>query len=227
MLRAGIEIRLDPGWKTYWRYPGDSGVPPTLDFAGSENVKSVTALWPAPQRFADGAGGHSIGYLAMSCCRCGSSPKDATKARVAARQARLRRLRQALRTGGSRPRPRVVRQSRRRGAGAGRRGSARAAARAARRSPALAAVLPSARCIARRPERSSASSSRSPRRKVRRSIFSSKDRRPNGRCRYPSRERPAPDGAPGMRRFTFDLDGLPPGARRRRRDFDFHRGFAR
>ncbi len=60
LLRAGLEIRLDPGWKTYWRYPGDSGVPPTLDFAGSENVKSVTALWPAPQRFSDGAGGHSI-----------------------------------------------------------------------------------------------------------------------------------------------------------------------
>ena len=61
-LRAGVEIRLDPGWKTYWRYPGDSGVPPSLDFAASENVKSVTMLWPAPKRFADGAGGHSIGY---------------------------------------------------------------------------------------------------------------------------------------------------------------------
>src|SRR5215471_14850648 len=62
IVRAGIEIRLDTGWKTYWRYPGDSGVPPTLDFAGSDNVKSVTVLWPAPMRFADGAGGHSIGY---------------------------------------------------------------------------------------------------------------------------------------------------------------------
>jgi DsbC/DsbD-like thiol-disulfide interchange protein len=61
-LRAGVEIRLDPGWKTYWRDPGDSGVPPTFDFAGSTNVKSVTVLWPAPERFADGAGGHSIGY---------------------------------------------------------------------------------------------------------------------------------------------------------------------
>ncbi len=61
-LRAGVEIRLDPGWKTFWRYPGDSGVPPTLDFAGSTNVKSVTLLWPAPERFADGAGGYSIGY---------------------------------------------------------------------------------------------------------------------------------------------------------------------
>jgi DsbC/DsbD-like thiol-disulfide interchange protein len=62
-LRAGIEIRLDPGWHTYWRYPGDSGVPPTFDFAGSENVKSATVLWPAPRPFADGAGGHSIGYF--------------------------------------------------------------------------------------------------------------------------------------------------------------------
>ena len=62
-LRAGIEIRLDPGWKTYWRYPGDSGVPPTIDFAGSENIKSVTTLWPAPHRFADGANGYSVGYV--------------------------------------------------------------------------------------------------------------------------------------------------------------------
>jgi DsbC/DsbD-like thiol-disulfide interchange protein len=61
-LRAGIEIRLDPGWRTYWRDPGDSGAPPTFDFSGSENVKSVNVLWPAPERFPDGAGGNSIGY---------------------------------------------------------------------------------------------------------------------------------------------------------------------
>src|SRR5712691_6120131 len=41
-LRAGIEIRLDKGWKTYWRYPGDSGVPPRLGFTRAENVKTVT-----------------------------------------------------------------------------------------------------------------------------------------------------------------------------------------
>jgi DsbC/DsbD-like thiol-disulfide interchange protein len=62
-VRAGVEIKLDPGWKTYWRDPGDSGMPPTLDFSGSNNVKSVTVLWPAPQRFPDGAGGNSIGYV--------------------------------------------------------------------------------------------------------------------------------------------------------------------
>ena len=62
VFRAGLEIRLKDGWKTYWRYPGDSGVPPVLDFSGSQNVKAVTVLYPAPARFPDGAGGHSIGY---------------------------------------------------------------------------------------------------------------------------------------------------------------------
>lgn len=62
-LHAGVEIKLEPGWKTYWRDPGDSGAPPTFDFSGSENVKSVNVLWPAPERFPDGAGGHSIGYF--------------------------------------------------------------------------------------------------------------------------------------------------------------------
>jgi DsbC/DsbD-like thiol-disulfide interchange protein len=60
-LRAGVEIQLAPGWKTYWRYPGDSGVPPRFDFAQSNNVKSVTLLWPAPRRFVDD-GGQAIGY---------------------------------------------------------------------------------------------------------------------------------------------------------------------
>ena len=59
--RAGVEIRLAPGWKTYWRYPGDSGVPPRFDFARSNNVKSVTVRWPAPQRLTDESG-TSIGY---------------------------------------------------------------------------------------------------------------------------------------------------------------------
>jgi DsbC/DsbD-like thiol-disulfide interchange protein len=62
MSRAGIEMRIDPGWKTYWRYAGDSGLPPSFDFAASENVASVTVLWPVPRRFPDGAGGNSIGY---------------------------------------------------------------------------------------------------------------------------------------------------------------------
>src|SRR5882757_3589507 len=62
MFRAGVEIKLKEGWKTYWRYPGDSGVPPVLDFSKSQNVKAVTVLYPAPTRFPDGGGGNSIGY---------------------------------------------------------------------------------------------------------------------------------------------------------------------
>jgi DsbC/DsbD-like thiol-disulfide interchange protein len=62
VFRAGVEIKLKDGWKTYWRYPGDSGVPPVLDFSKSQNVKSVAVLYPAPSRFPDGAGGSSIGY---------------------------------------------------------------------------------------------------------------------------------------------------------------------
>ena len=62
MLLGGIAFQLQPGWKTYWRTPGDSGVPPRFDFSKSENIEAVTILWPAPTKFDDGAGGHSLGY---------------------------------------------------------------------------------------------------------------------------------------------------------------------
>ncbi len=60
-LRAGIEVKLQPGWHTYWRYPGDSGVPPRFEFAGSENLKTVKVRYPAPRLFSDDSG-NSIGY---------------------------------------------------------------------------------------------------------------------------------------------------------------------
>ena len=62
VLLGGIAIQLQPGWKTYWRTPGDSGVPPRFDFSRSDNVEAVTVLWPAPMKFDDGAGGFSLGY---------------------------------------------------------------------------------------------------------------------------------------------------------------------
>jgi len=62
VLLGGIAIQLDPGWKTYWRTSGDSGVPPRFDFSKSENIEAVTVLWPAPMKFEDGAGGFSLGY---------------------------------------------------------------------------------------------------------------------------------------------------------------------
>ena len=62
VLLGGIAFQLQPGWHTYWRNPGDSGVPPRFDFGKSENIEAVTVLWPAPMKFADGAGGISFGY---------------------------------------------------------------------------------------------------------------------------------------------------------------------
>jgi DsbC/DsbD-like thiol-disulfide interchange protein len=61
-LRAGIEIRLEKGWHTYWRYPGDAGVPPKFDWSGSENLAAAEVQWPAPETIVDGSGMKSIGY---------------------------------------------------------------------------------------------------------------------------------------------------------------------
>ena len=60
-LYAGVQLRMNSGWKTYWRNPGDFGVPPTFDWSGSKNVKSTEVLYPMPHRFAD-ADGMVIGY---------------------------------------------------------------------------------------------------------------------------------------------------------------------
>jgi DsbC/DsbD-like thiol-disulfide interchange protein len=62
VLLGGVAMQIERGWKTYWRNPGDSGVPPRFDFSKSDNVEAVTVLWPAPTKFDDGAGGHSLGY---------------------------------------------------------------------------------------------------------------------------------------------------------------------
>ena len=59
---AGIEIELAPGWKTYWRNPGDAGgVPPTFSWKESGNLLSSVVLYPAPKRMTDAAG-DTIGY---------------------------------------------------------------------------------------------------------------------------------------------------------------------
>ena len=58
---AGLRITLAPGWKTYWRAPGDAGIPPQIDLAGSQNVASARPVWPVPEVF-DQNGMRSIGY---------------------------------------------------------------------------------------------------------------------------------------------------------------------
>ncbi|MDR7031627.1 protein-disulfide reductase DsbD domain-containing protein [Mesorhizobium sp. BE184] len=55
-IQGVLEIALKPGWKTYWRDPGDSGVPPQIDVNASANVAGVDLSFPAPQRHDDGYG---------------------------------------------------------------------------------------------------------------------------------------------------------------------------
>ena len=59
--KAGVELRLEGGAHTYWRTPGEAGVPPVFDFAGSENVKNAVVSYPAPMRI-DEAGLDLFGY---------------------------------------------------------------------------------------------------------------------------------------------------------------------
>lgn len=51
---AGIEFALDPGWHTYWRYPGEAGIPPQITLDGSQNVRSLEVLYPVPEHYSDG-----------------------------------------------------------------------------------------------------------------------------------------------------------------------------
>ena len=58
---AALRLTLAPGWKTYWRAPGDSGIPPHFDWSGSRNLAGVGISWPAPSVFREG-GVRTIGY---------------------------------------------------------------------------------------------------------------------------------------------------------------------
>ena len=60
-LRLGLDFKLQPGWKIYWRSPGDAGLPPAVDWAGSENATVDDFAWPVPERF-ELAGLETFGY---------------------------------------------------------------------------------------------------------------------------------------------------------------------
>jgi DsbC/DsbD-like thiol-disulfide interchange protein len=75
---AGLEIRLDQGWKTYWRNPGDSGVPPTFDWSRSENLAGIEVAWPAPEALRDETG-TSIGYKSGVILPLSVHAKDSAK----------------------------------------------------------------------------------------------------------------------------------------------------
>lgn len=58
---AGVEVTMAPGWKTYWRQPGEGGIPPIFDWSGSSNVSAAHIEWPVPEVF-ETYGLRSLGY---------------------------------------------------------------------------------------------------------------------------------------------------------------------
>lgn len=58
---AGIAFTLEQGWKTYWRSPGSTGIPPRFTWEGTRNAEGVALHWPTPSAFLT-AGYPSLGY---------------------------------------------------------------------------------------------------------------------------------------------------------------------
>lgn len=75
---AALHLQLAPHWKTYWRSPGDTGVPPEFDWGGSQNVGAVTIHWPRPEIF-EFQGMKTIGYADELVLPVEITPKDPSR----------------------------------------------------------------------------------------------------------------------------------------------------
>lgn len=75
---AAIHLTLAPGWKTYWRAPGDAGIPPQFDWSGSDNLAGVTVHWPRPEVFTIN-GMTTIGYDAEVVLPVELHPRDPSR----------------------------------------------------------------------------------------------------------------------------------------------------
>jgi len=60
-VEALLEVKLDTGWKTYWRSPGEGGVAPSIDWSLSNNLEDVDWHWPMPKRY-EFLGVETLGY---------------------------------------------------------------------------------------------------------------------------------------------------------------------
>ncbi|WP_120505439.1 protein-disulfide reductase DsbD family protein [Sulfitobacter mediterraneus] len=60
-ISLGLVLEYGDGWKGYWRTPGEVGLAPEIDWAGSSNLASAEILWPAPERF-EAFGIENFGY---------------------------------------------------------------------------------------------------------------------------------------------------------------------
>lgn len=72
---AAIRLDLAEGWKTYWRAPGQNGIPPAFDWSGSSNLAQVGYFWPSPTVF-DTYGSPTIGYENQMVLPVLLRPKD-------------------------------------------------------------------------------------------------------------------------------------------------------
>lgn len=61
LLPALLHVELDEGWKTYWRSPGEGGIPPTFDWSESSNIDDIEWHWPVPSRYSI-QGIDTVGY---------------------------------------------------------------------------------------------------------------------------------------------------------------------
>jgi DsbC/DsbD-like thiol-disulfide interchange protein len=76
---AGFEIALARGAITYWRNPGEAGVPPTFDFSQSENLAQAQVEFPAPERIPEPDGSVAFGYREGVVLPIAITPTDPAK----------------------------------------------------------------------------------------------------------------------------------------------------
>lgn len=72
---AGLRVSLEPGWKTYWRAPGDAGIPPQFNWTGARNMEAVSFHWPVPNVFMTN-GMRTIGYQDQVIIPMRVTPKE-------------------------------------------------------------------------------------------------------------------------------------------------------
>ena len=75
---TALRLTLKDGWKTYWRAPGDAGIPPSFTWQGSRNLGDLQITWPAPQVF-DAGGLRTIGYKNELVLPVEITPVDASR----------------------------------------------------------------------------------------------------------------------------------------------------
>ncbi|MBY5767744.1 cytochrome C biogenesis protein [Rhizobium leguminosarum] len=54
-IRAALQIEPKPGWITYWKEPGNSGIPPQITIAAESGVTLDAIAYPVPKHFFSGA----------------------------------------------------------------------------------------------------------------------------------------------------------------------------